>query len=117
MSHEGWIPVVETQQAVRERDAWRKQAYDLREELNRQDLQPLTLDALRAAWEAAEDPDDWAARTSATFAGLITPKALHDIATRLGDPVQGIRCGQHWTALVPPHARHLIATSSRGEHE
>lgn len=33
------------------------------------------------------------------------------LARSVGDPVQGIRFGQPWTALVPPHARHLIDTT------
>lgn len=53
-----------------------------------------------------------AAELSESTGAHITAGDLRRLARSMGDLVQGIRYGQPWTALVPPHARHLITDRS-----
>ena len=54
-----------------------------------------------------------AAELSETTGPLTPAWDLLALARSMGGSVQGIRYGQHWKALVPPHARHLIADRSK----
>lgn len=49
---------------------------------------------------------------SETTGAHITAGDLRRLACSMGGPIQGIRYGQPWQALVPPHARHLITDRS-----
>lgn len=104
--------------------SWNRAFERLEKQLAEQPRSPFGMQTIVSTWveglrrSREQDRRDAAAlarraqEQSETTGRRITAHDLCALARAMGDSVQGIRYGQPWTALVPPHARHLITDRS-----